>query len=249
MLEKKNTPNNFTLFQKIAAISVHLFTSFGIVVGFWAILAVAHHQFKQAFIFLAICQFIDGVDGTFARLFNVKKVLPNFSGATIDYVIDFTTYAIIPAYLMYEAAIVPSYLNMYMVIAVLLTSAIYYGKEGMVSSDLYFVGFPVLWNIAAFYLVCVIPFHEWFGSMGMYINFFVIILLCILHFVPIKFPYPSRTMQFRWLHLSNTLLFVVANSLLLYLFPSKNTVLSIISVATCLYFFGISVYTGIIAKK
>ena len=110
------------------------------------------------------------------------------AGKTMDYVIDFATYAIIPAYLIYAAKLhgtylVPEHLRMTTAIIILLVSTLYYGKEGMVSNDLYFVGFPVMWNLVAYYLFFI------FDASPM-INFGLIIFFAILHFVPIKFPDP-----------------------------------------------------------
>ncbi|MEO1749134.1 MAG: hypothetical protein AAFR27_11065, partial [Pseudomonadota bacterium] len=75
------------------------------------------------------------------RWFNVKEVLPYMDGKTIDYVIDFATYAIIPAYLFYEAQLAPPSVLLLSTFTILMVSAIYYGKEGMVSEDMQFVGF------------------------------------------------------------------------------------------------------------
>ncbi len=54
---------------------------------------------------LLVALLIDGIDGTLARVFKVKEVLPNVSGKTIDTVVDFTNYAVVPAYFFYAAAI------------------------------------------------------------------------------------------------------------------------------------------------
>lgn len=151
--------------EKIFAWSVHAFTASGIIPAFFAIVAVGNQNFLLAFIMLMLAHFIDGVDGTLARKAKVTEVLPNMSGKMMDCIIDFSTYAIIPAYLLYLAPdfwpAVP-YIKEISIMAVLLVSTLYYGKEGMVSSDYYFVGFPVLWNWVAFYLYYI---FSW-GGMG-----------------------------------------------------------------------------------
>jgi len=144
-----------TFIQKSLAWGVHLFTASGLVCGFMAILAVNEKNWRMAMMWLVVALIVDGVDGTFARIFKVKEMLPNVDGQSMDYVIDFATYAIIPAYFFYEAQLVPDVWRLACTSAILLVSALYYGKQGMVSDDMYFIGFPVMWNMVVFYLVFV----------------------------------------------------------------------------------------------
>jgi phosphatidylcholine synthase len=219
----------YTFTQKALAYSVHGFTSTGIVAGFMAILAVAAHDFKAAMWWLFVTLVIDGIDGTFARLFKVKEVLPNMDGKMIDSVIDFATYAIIPAFFIYEAQLLPPSVNLLGAAVILLVSALYYGKDGMISSDYYFVGFPVMWNMVAFYLYFVTDFSAW-------LNFGLIIVFAIMHFLPIKFLYPSRTVRYRWLNVLVSLIFVVVNVWIVIIHEERNAVLSGIALA-CVVFF------------
>jgi phosphatidylcholine synthase len=71
--------------------------------------------------------------------------------------------------------------------AMLLSAAIYYGMEGMVSDDgKHFIGFPVLWNMVVFVFIFVVP------DLGTVPLVVLVSLLAVLHFVPILVPYPSR---------------------------------------------------------
>ena len=186
---------------------------------------------------------IDGVDGSLARRFRVKEVLPNFDGKTVDNIIDFATYAIIPAFFMYEAKLADgSYLlpenehvRLAAIAMVLLVSAFYYGKKGMVSDDYHFVGFPVMWNLVAFYLYFVM-------SNGPWVNLGLLVFLSILHFVPIKFLYPSRTVEFFRLNVAVTTIFICSNIAILYLYPSHNFGLSLVAILTLFYFGGMGIY-------
>ncbi len=225
----------YTFTQKALAFSVHAFTASGMVAGFMALLAVAEHEFNQAMLWLLLAFIIDGIDGTFARLFKVKEVLPNFDGKMIDSVIDFSTYAIIPAYFIYESSLLPSDYKLLGASIILLVSAIYYGKLGMISSDYYFIGFPVLWNLVAFYLFFVMNFSEW-------INFGLIIVFAIMHFIPIKFAYPSRTDKFKVFNILFSLIFFISNIWLVYILPSKNDILSWLSISCIVYFLIIAIY-------
>lgn len=231
----------YTFGQKAAAWGVHAFTASGIVAGFWGIVSVANGDFFMAFAMLFLTVIIDGVDGTFARIFKVTEVLPNVSGKTMDYVIDFATYAIIPAFIIYEADLIPEDLRIWAAAIILLVSTLYYGKEGMVSRDLYFVGFPVMWNLVAFYLYYVTALPP----IG---NFILVIVFAILHFVPIKYLYPSRTKKFMKLNILATVSLIVSNFVLLvlvewnYQLPTVIGITRIVSVLSLLYFGALSVY-------
>lgn len=177
--------------EVVLAWGVHAFTASGIIPAFFAIVFLSQENFLWAFIMLMITHFIDGVDGTLARRARVTEVLPQMSGKMMDCIIDFATYAIIPIFAMYMAqGFWPdvSYVREGCLMLALLVSTLYYGKEGMVSSDYYFVGFPVLWNWVAFYLYYVFGLSPW-------LNVTVICVCSVLHFVPIKYVYPSRSKE------------------------------------------------------
>lgn len=227
--------SNFQSMKRVAAFSVHLFTSSGIVSGFMALVASSEGRLAEAMWWLFLCLIIDGIDGTFARMFRVKEVLPEMDGGTIDYVVDFCTYAVIPAFMMYKAEIFPAEFNIAVIACVLLVSAIYYGKSGMVSGDMHFVGFPVMWNFVAFYLIFVFQFSPWF-------NVFFTLFFCVLHFVPLKFAYPSRKTPFFIPYILNSVACVGTCVAILWLYPERIEALNYISFATVLVFGGFAVY-------
>lgn len=230
--------------QKFAAWSVHAFTASGIVAGFWGIVCASRGEFAWAFAMLILTVIIDGVDGTFARRVKVWEVLPDVSGKTMDYVIDFATYAIIPTYIIYEAMLLPEVVVMLGVAIILIVSVLYYGKEGMVSNDYYFVGFPVMWNLVAFYLFYVFDLPPW----G---NFITVVIFAILHFVPIKYLYPSRSKRFMAFNILASVLLLVSNLVLAYLLGNSPHIVTPtptiqiarwISIGSLLYFGVLSVY-------
>jgi phosphatidylcholine synthase len=225
----------YTFIQKALAFGVHAFTASGIVAGFMAILAIAEYEFKTAMLWLFVTLIIDGVDGTFARLFKVKEVLPNFDGGMIDAVIDFATYAIIPAYFIYEAPLLPEDYKLLGAAIILVVSAIYYGKSGMISNDYYFVGFPVMWNMVAFYLFFVINNSQW-------LNFILVVIFAIMHFIPIKFLYPSRTKKYRGLNIAVSALFIVSNVWIITIYEEKNMILSWIAIACVGFYAWMGIY-------
>ena len=234
-----SSPYNFR--SKFMAWMVHIFTACGMLAGFYSIVFTTEDNFFAAFLMLLIAIIIDGVDGTFARIFQVEKVLPNVSGKTMDYVIDFANYAIIPAFIIYRAELIPGSLQFFTIGVILITSSLYYAKEGMVSKDYYFIGFPVMWNLVAFYLYYIF-------LLDAMLNFILIIICAILHFIPIKYLYPSRSKKFMTFNLLFTVL-ILGSSLMVMLieegyFMSRTNlgVFRMISIFSLLYFCLLSIY-------
>ena len=194
-----------------------------------AILSINAKNWRAAMAWLFVALLIDGIDGTFARMFKVEKVLPNMDGKIIDYVIDFATYAIIPAYFFYMAELVDPAWNLPLTYLILLVSAIYYGKEGMVSDDYYFMGFPVMWNVVIFYLIFIFSLNE----LG---NAAIIIIFAIMHFLPIKFAYPSRATNLKTLTLIFTAIILLTMILAVWFYPNVPAWLKWISIASLAYF-------------
>ena len=243
----------YGLKDKIAAWAVHAFTASGMVVGFYALIAVSQNNLGLAFALLGLTAIIDGVDGSLARKFKVEEVIPWMSGKTMDTVIDFSTYAIIPAYIMYVATrggipletggsyLLPEAWRGVLIAIVLLSSTLYYGKKGMISDDLYFVGFPMLWNMIAFYLYYVLALHPFWNAL-------LILIFAILHFVPIKYVYPSRTRQYQSWNLLMSVMLLGSNFVLLmmregvyftkaWLYPMRA-----VSLISVVYFAVLSIY-------
>jgi len=233
--------SEFTFLEKTLAWSVQAFTASGAVAGFMAIVAISAHEWQEAMLWLLLSLIIDGIDGTFARLFRVKKVLPNFDGKAMDYVIDFANYAIIPTYFFYEAAMVDETWRMPCVVVMLIISAFYYGTPGMVTDDFHFVGFPVLWNLVVHYLFFVFAFSS-------AVNVTLIFFFAILHFVPIKYLYPSRTSKLMWLNVLNTVVCMVSNAAVIWLYPEVNFWWMALSIGSILYFILMGLHSTLTAR-
>lgn len=214
----------FQASQRFAAWAVHVFTSTGIVSGFMAILAIERGAWQEAMLWMVACQLIDGIDGTLARYFRVKEVLPFMDGTTIDQVIDFATYALIPAFFLYHASLVPDSLRLACAAVMLLAAALYYGKDGMISADFHFVGFPVMWNVVVFFLFFVVHLApEW--------NAALIFFFAVLHFVPLRYPYPSRMTSHQAPTLVLTTVAILASVYLVWIYPAWNAKVAALPVA------------------
>jgi len=227
--------NSYSILEKALAWSVHIFTASGLLAAFMSILAINAKNWRAAMAWLIVCQFIDGVDGALARKFKVAEVLPNMNGKTMDYVIDFATYAIIPAYFFYAAELVNPDWNLPLTFLILMVSAIYYGREGMVSDDYYFIGFPVMWNMVVFYLVFVF-------SLSPVGNAAIIVVFSVLHFLPIKFAYPSRATRLRYLTIIFTAAILLIMPLVVWFYPAVPVWLKWLAIGNLIYFGGLAAF-------
>ncbi len=198
---------------RLKAWLVHLFTSSGIITVFMALIKTAEKDFRSAMLWLIAALLIDGLDGTLARRYNVKEVLPNVSGKSIDFVIDFCGYAVVPAFMIYQAPLMEGCIGLLMPLLIVFTSAIYYGRSGMVTDDFYFQGFPVMWNMAAFYFIFIFNFST-------LVNAILLFILAILQFLPVKFAYPSMTSRWRPATLLFTTVLMVSMTAMLIFYPN-----------------------------
>ncbi|NNE67679.1 MAG: phosphatidylcholine/phosphatidylserine synthase [Pyrinomonadaceae bacterium] len=222
--------------DKILPWSVHVFTASGLLAGFLAILAINRSDWRAAMAWLLVALVVDGIDGTLARIFKVSEKLPNIKGKMIDTVVDFTNYAVVPAYFIYMAGVVSPAVDLPIAFLILLVSAIYYGKEGMVSHDYYFIGFPVMWNVVVFYLVFVFPDPSIPVGTLKIVNALVIVILAVLHFVPVKFAYPSRATRMKLLTIAATFSILLVMPLVVWLYPSVPVWLRILAIVNLAYF-------------
>ena len=94
--------------RKTLAWGVHLFTASGAVWGFLALLAVFHHEWKSAFLWMTLAMLVDGLDGLLARKFDVKTYANGLDGALLDNILDYLNYVIVPALFLIEADILPA---------------------------------------------------------------------------------------------------------------------------------------------
>jgi len=175
--------------QRIFAFSVHVLTASGAAVALLALLAATHGDWPRMFLWLGVALVIDAVDGPLARALNVVEVLPNWSGDTLDLVVDYTTYVFVPAYSVAVGHLMPDALALSSAAAITITGTLYFADRQMKTSDNFFRGFPAVWNLVVFYLLLLRPAPAIAAG--------VIALLAVLTFVPIRFVHPFRVRRLR----------------------------------------------------
>jgi phosphatidylcholine synthase len=165
---------------------VHLFTALGAVCALLATRAALSAAWEQVFGWLGIALIIDGIDGTFARLANVKTRLPRFSGDRLDLVIDYMTYVFVPALALLQAGFLGSAgWGVMLGSIILLSSLFHFSDTESKTEDHSFVGFPAIWNIVAFYAFAF--------SMPTAVSVPLVLICAALTFVPLHWVHPLRT--------------------------------------------------------
>jgi phosphatidylcholine synthase len=175
--------------EKTGAAAVHLLTASGAAWGMLALVAIADGRFKAALAWMVLALLVDSVDGTLARRFRVREVLPQIDGALLDNTVDYLNYVVVPAWFVYEAGLLPEGFGVAGATAICLASAFQFSHAEAKTPDHFFRGFPSYWNVAVWYFLLL--------DLPPRVNLAIVAVLVILVFVPVYFVYPSRTPAFR----------------------------------------------------
>jgi len=219
---------------------IHAFTASGACIGLLALLAIHQNNLLQALWLMGAAIFIDAVDGMFARRVNIKHVIPEVDGALLDNIVDFFTYTLVPCFFLLVTNLLPPSFRVLCVMAITFSSAYQFTQVDAKTTDHFFKGFPSYWNIAVFYL--------FFWQMSPMTNMVILLSLALLSFVPIKYVYPSRLdylTENKILRLGMvliTILWGIATTGLLWLYPASNHILVSISLGYCLLYIAMSLY-------
>lgn len=240
MLTNASKLKKASFMQRFIGWSIHAFTASGACVGLLSLLAIYNHHILLALWLMTAAILIDAVDGMFARMVNIKQVIPEIDGALLDNIVDFFTYTLVPCFFLLVTDLLPEYWRVLCVMGITFSSVYQFTQVDAKTSDHFFKGFPSYWNIAVFYL--------FFWQMSSTTNMIILMSLAILSFVPIKYVYPSRLDYLtdnKFLRLGMVLTTIVwgaATSGLLWIFPQTNHFLVALSVGYMLFYFGISLY-------
>ena len=167
---------------------VHLLTSTGAI---WALLALAEildRDWAMALLWLLVALAVDGVDGSLARWAHVKTAAPRIDGEALDLIVDYLNYVFVPTVFMWRAGLMPPELAPWLAAAIQVSSLYLFTRRDMKSADNYFLGFPALWNLVAFYLF-VTGASPAAGAIA-------VASLAALTFAPVHFVHPFRVRDY-----------------------------------------------------
>ncbi len=218
----------------ILAWLVHLYTAVGVIVGFIAVLSIEQGDFRSAFFLMGLAVVLDATDGTLARAARVKDLIPWFDGSTLDNIVDYFNYVIVPVLLRYRAGLLPSEDALWLAMLPLLASAYGFSRKDAKTADHFFLGFPSYWNVVVFYLYVLQP-PSW-------VNAFAVIALAALVFVPVKFIYPSRSPRFGAQTIVLGAVWAVCVVYLIYRLPAPPRALVFASLAFPAYYTALSLW-------
>ncbi len=173
------------------AAAVHILTASGAVLGLFSLLSASEGQWAVAFAWLGAALIVDGIDGPLARLVDVKRVLPRFSGEELDHLVDYLTYVTVPAFMVARAELVPESLRLILASVIMLVSLYHFSDTESKTTDGYFVGFPAVWNVVVLYCF-VLDFAPALSAL-------VIAVCAILTFIPLYWVHPLRVRRLRML--------------------------------------------------
>jgi phosphatidylcholine synthase len=202
-----------------------------------ALLLAIDGAWEAMFVCLGVAALVDGIDGPLARLFRVGELVPRWSGDTLDLVVDFITYVFVPAYAIGASGYLPDLLALPVACAIVVSGALYFADRNMKTADNYFLGFPGVWNVVAFYVFALQP-SEW-------VTLFAMVTLVALTFIPVKFVHPLRVRNVRSLTLGMLAAWGVFAFIALLQALEPDLWVRVGLVVTAMYFFGI----GLVARQ
>jgi len=224
----------------IWAFSVHLLTASGAFLAFLSIVAAAEKNFQVSFLWLGLAFIVDGLDGPLARKLEVKKWWPHWSGDMLDNVIDYTTYVMIPAFILYQSGILGMRTSFIAAAIIVITSAIYYADTRIKTEHYGFKGFPVCWNMVVFTLFVVSPSQT--------LSFVAVLIAAVLTFVPVIFIHPIRVQILRPLNLGMMVAWGIGGCIALYYNLDSPFWVDVIILASGLYLFSIGFFLQLAGK-
>ena len=236
-----NTEKSFPRMFSALALGVHAFTASAAFVGLLTLLKIHQHEYVQALWLMALAVIIDAVDGTLARLVQVKKVMPKIDGTLLDNIVDYLNYVITPAFfLLVKPDMLPDASSLWIALAITITSAYQFCQADAKTPDHFFKGFPCYWNFAIFYM--------FIFNTSMWTNAWLLTILCVLTFIPVKYVYPSRldyltdSRRLKILMHLCSILYGISSALLLWNYPESHPIWLSISLGYIIMYLILSIY-------
>jgi phosphatidylcholine synthase len=171
----------------VRAILVHLYTASGVLLAFFAAmeLCAPAPDPRRIFLALAAAVVIDATDGTLARRWEVKRVLPAIDGRIIDDIVDYLTYTFLPLLLIWRMGWVPAPGAVWIAPAMVASLFGFANTGAKDEGGGFFLGFPSYWNVVAFYA----GFFQRLYGPG--VNAAILLGLAVLTVLPVRFLYPN----------------------------------------------------------
>ena len=173
--------------QKLRAHLVHVYTASGVVFSFLAAAEICSPtpDPRWVFVWLIVAVLIDATDGPLARRCHVKFRAPRFDGRTIDDIVDYQTFTLLPLLLVWRMGWLPAPAMLFILPALIVSLLGFANTLAKQEEEGFFLGFPSYWNIYAFYA------GIWSVGYSSAISAVVIVVLTGLTVAPVRFIYPN----------------------------------------------------------
>ena len=119
---------------------LHFFTACCAAAGLVALQAVFDSQWRNALIWLIVCQVLDGLDGPIARKLEVTIHAPRIDGHILDLVVDYVTCVVVPVALLARLNLLPNHYQIWVAGAIIIASALWFART---DQDLMIIGSTV----------------------------------------------------------------------------------------------------------
>ena len=213
-------------------ILVHALTASGAGCGLAALVAAAEGRDQASFLWLCVALVVDSVDGPLARRLDVRRVVPSIDGALLDNVVDYLTYVIVPAILVYRSVPLPAGTSLAAAAWICIVAAVQFSHVEAKTKDGLFRGFPSCWNVVALYLVALRP--------APLVSLMLIVVLGALSFAPIYCVYPNRLLVLRRTTIALTALWIASLVLIVWSLPADTPWLTGLSLVYVVYYAALS---------
>ena len=200
--------------SKRAGYVLHVLTASGAAAGLVALQAVFNSQWREALLWLIVCQVLDGLDCPIARKIDVTIHAPRIDGHVLDLVVDYLTCVVVPVALLARLEMLPLHYEVWVAGAIFITSALWFARIDQETDDHWFNGFPAVWNL-------VVPSFLILGASRQTVMIFSI-LLCALQLTTIKIPHLVRVGWMRKLTLPLTVIYLVDLTSLSWAYSDKS---------------------------
>lgn len=211
---------------------IHLYTASGAVLAFLSLGLIEQEKFRQALGLMALALSVDATDGTLARLARVKEAIPWFDGDRLEDIVDYLNYVVVPSVFLLRADLLPPNDELWLAGLPLVASAYGFCHKEAKTGDHFFLGFPSVWNIVVFYLY-VLGTPRW-------VNAFIIVILSLLVFVPIRYLYPSRSPVLRGPTVILGIIWGILALTTIYQLPEPSKAVVLLSLFYPAYYMGLS---------
>ncbi len=169
--------------------AVHLLTASGAAIALVAALFAARGDWQIVFLLLGVAMILDGLDGPLARMFHASEQVPWFDGATLDLVVDYTTYVFLPALVLASSSLLSEPFAAIAGVVIAVVGALYLADTRMKTPEAAFRGFPAVWNAVVFQLMVY--------KLAEPLTLAIIVACAALTFVPVEFVHPIRVKRWR----------------------------------------------------